>query len=189
VVVLVDDAAEEAFAADVDAVGGRGDGRPTGPGQRRLLLERLVRPMLVVVGGVGVQHGPQMAWPSDQDPVGAFAPHGSHPAFGVGVCPRRLRRGLQYLDAGRGEDGVERGGELGVAVADQEPEVLRPLADVREQVPRLLGDPGPGGMGRDAEDVHTAGGDLEHEEPVQPLQKHRVDGEEVAGQDLGGLGS
>jgi hypothetical protein len=34
VVVLVDDAAEEAFAADVDAVGGRGGGGLMGPGQR-----------------------------------------------------------------------------------------------------------------------------------------------------------
>jgi hypothetical protein len=30
--ILVDDAAEEAFAADVDAVGGRGDGRLTAVG-------------------------------------------------------------------------------------------------------------------------------------------------------------
>jgi hypothetical protein len=36
VVILGDDAAEEAFAADVDAVGGRGDGRLTGRRQRRL---------------------------------------------------------------------------------------------------------------------------------------------------------
>jgi hypothetical protein len=60
VAVPVDDAAEEAFAADVNAV----DGRLTGPGQRRLLPERLVRPMLIVVGGGGVQDGPQRRSPA-----------------------------------------------------------------------------------------------------------------------------
>jgi len=53
VVVLIDDAAEDACAADVGVGGRRGGGR-FGPGRRWLLLEGLVRPMLVVVGGVGV---------------------------------------------------------------------------------------------------------------------------------------
>jgi len=44
-------------------------------------------------------------------------------------------------------------------------------------------------QGRDAEDMDPAGADLEHEEHIQALQEHCVDGEEVAGQEACGLGS
>jgi hypothetical protein len=38
-------------------------------------------------------------------------------------------------------------------------------------------------MGGDAEDVHAAGGVLDHEEDVQPAQADGVQMEQVAGQD------
>ena len=44
-----------------------------------------------------------------------------------------------------GEHGVERGGELAVPVADQEPEPVGVLAEVHEQVAGLLGDQSPVG--------------------------------------------
>ena len=51
------------------------------------------------------------------------------------------------------------------------------------QVAGLLGEPGAGGVGGDAEDVHAAGGVLDDEERVQPVQGDRVEVEQVAGQD------
>jgi hypothetical protein len=44
-------------------------------------------------------------------------------------------------------------------------------------------------MGGDAEDVHAAGGVLDHEEDVQPAQADGVQMEQVAGQDRVRLGA
>jgi hypothetical protein len=47
---------------------------------------------------------------------------------------------------------------------------------------RLLGDPFPGWVGRQAKDVAPAGGDLQHEQHVQALERDGLSMEEVAGQ-------
>ena len=39
-----------------------------------------------------------------------------------------------------------------------------------QQVAGLLGEPGAGGVGGDAEDVYAAGGVLDYEECIQPAQ-------------------
>ena len=52
----------------------------------------------------------------------------------------------------------------------------------------LLGDPFPGWVGRHAEDVDPAGGNLQHQQDVQALEQHGLSMEEVAGQDSLGLG-
>ena len=44
------------------------------------------------------------------------------------------------------------------------------LADVRQEVAGLLGSPGSGRMGGDAQDVHGAGLDLHHEQDIQALE-------------------
>ena len=69
-------------------------------------------------------------------------------------------------DIDRGEHGIEGGGELGVAVADEEPEAPIGLVEVHEQVAGLLGEPLPGGVGGDAQDMDAAGGVLDDEERV-----------------------
>ena len=66
------------------------------------------------------------------------------------VCGART--GLDDPDVDRGEDGVEGGGELGVAVTDEQPEALTGIVEVYEQVAGLLGEPLLGGVGRDAQD-------------------------------------
>ena len=78
--------------------------------------------------------------------------------------------------------------ELGVAVPDEEPEAAAGVVEVHEQVAGLLGQPGAGGMGGDAEDVHAAGGVLDDEERVQPAQGDGLEVEQVAGQDRVRLG-
>jgi hypothetical protein len=61
----------------------------------------------------------EVAAVADQQPVQAFGPNGADPAFGAGVRLLRPHRGADHPDAVGGEDVVEGGGELGVAVADQ----------------------------------------------------------------------
>jgi hypothetical protein len=62
------------------------------------------------------------------------------------------------------------------------------VAEVHEQVAGLLGGPGAGGVGGDAQDVHGPGVDLYHEQDVQALQEDGVNVQEVAREDPGGLG-
>ena len=100
-----------------------------------------------------------------------------------GVGPRCPHWCFDDADADRGEDGVKRGGELGVAVPDEEPELVPGVVEGHEQVAGLLGQPGAGGVGGDAEDVHAAGGVLDDEERIQPVQGDGVEVEQVAGQD------
>ena len=52
-----------------------------------------------------------------------------------------------------------------------------------QEVAGLLGQPGSGGVGGDAEDVHTADGVFDDEEDVQPAQADGVHVEQVAGED------
>jgi hypothetical protein len=51
-----------------------------------------------------------------------------------------------------GEDGVECGSELGVAVPDEEPEATAGVLEIHGEVAGLLGQPGAGGMRRDPDD-------------------------------------
>ena len=91
--------------------------------------------------------------------------------------------GAKEADVGAGEDGVEGGGELAVPVADQEPELVGPVAEVHQQVAGLLGDPVPGGVGSNPGEVHAATVVLDHEEDVEAAQEDGVDVGEVDGED------
>jgi hypothetical protein len=53
-----------------------------------------------------------MVFAEDQDAVGEFSSGGADEAFGVAVRSRASRWDLHGLDAGAGENDVERGGEL-----------------------------------------------------------------------------
>ena len=61
----------------------------------------------------------------------------------------------------------------------------RPVSSLKAhpQVAGLLGQPGAGGMGGDPEDVHPAGGVLDDDERVEPVQRDGVQVEQVAGED------
>jgi hypothetical protein len=95
------------------------------------------------------------------------------------VRPRRPRRSPDHVDTFGGEHRVERPGVHGVPVPDEEPARSTSVAEVRRQVAGLLGGPGGGRVGGNAEDVDAAGSDLHDEQHVQTAQRHRVDVEEV----------
>jgi hypothetical protein len=59
---------------------------------------------------------------------------GADKALAGRVLARSLDGGPQDRGAGGLEDGVERGREVGAAVADQEPEVLEPLVESQGQI-------------------------------------------------------
>ena len=99
---------------------------------------------------------------------------GEHEPFRVGVRAGASGRDLHGLDTGAGQDRVEGAGELPGTVADQEPEVGGAVAEVHQEVPDLLGGPGPVWVRGHAEDVLIAGANLDHEEAVQALQGHRA---------------
>ena len=133
------------------------------------------------------QHHCGMAPVDDQEAVEEFAADRPDEALGDRVGSRCPHRCLDDLDVDGGEDGVEGGGELGVAVADEEQKAAVGVVEVHEQVAGLLGELGAGGVCGDAEDVHAAGGVLDDEEHVEPVQGDRLDVEQVAGENAIGL--
>ena len=133
------------------------------------------------------QHDVEVSGSGDQEVVEAFPAQGADEAFRDRIRPRCSYRGADDADIGASEDGVERGGELAVPVADQEPELVGAVAEVHEQVAGLLGDPGLGGVGGDPGEVHAATAVLDHDEDVEAAQKHGVDVGEIDREDRAGL--
>ena len=70
-----------------------------------------------------------MCLAEDQHAVEDLAAQGADKALAGRVHARSLSRGPQYPGASGLEDGVERGGEVRSAVAEQEPDALEPLAE------------------------------------------------------------
>ena len=120
----------------------------------------------------------------DQDPVEALLADRLHHALCVGVRDGRADRREDDADTVGLEHGVEGGRELGVAVADQDPDALEDVVD--GQVPGLLGDPAAVRVGGGAGEVDAAAGVFDEEQDGEAAQD-RVDGEEVAGADVVGL--
>jgi hypothetical protein len=92
----------------------------------------------------------------------------------LGACT-----GVRMISApGRAPHVIERPGELGVPVADEERErgglVIKDGGDVTS----LLGNPPPSRMSSDARQVHPSAGELDEEQDVHSPQEDRVDGEE-----------
>jgi hypothetical protein len=56
--------------------------------------------------------------------------------------------------------------EPAVPVADQEPELLSPVAEIHEQIAGLLSHPSAGGLGSDPGQAHAAPGVLDHHQDV-----------------------
>ena len=102
---------------------------------------------------------------------------------------RGARTGVRRMRmASLAKTGIEDGGERGIAVPDHGPELSRVVAEVHQKIPRLLGDPGATGVGRDAEQVDAAGA-CSTTNSTQSRCSSRVPGaEEVGGQNALGSG-
>src|SRR2546423_10098285 len=80
------------------------------------------------------KHGGGMPVDDDQDAVEEYAADVADEALGDRVGPRCAHRRPDDPDVDGGEDRVEGGGELGVAVADEEPEAPPGVVDVHAEV-------------------------------------------------------
>ena len=107
-------------------------------------MQRSVRPVGVVVLDIVAQHYVEVAWSGDQDAVEAFAAQRADEAFDDRVRAGCPDRGSDDPDVGTGEDRVERGGELAVPVADQEPNCSARVVELHQQHrhPAVPGRPG-----------------------------------------------
>ena len=108
---------------------------------RGALADGLVRPGSVVVLLILGQDGTQVHLAEDQYPVQEFAAQRADEPLTDRVHPRSLDSGAQDRGPGRLEDGVERGGEVGAAVADQESDVPELLVEIQRQIAGLLDRP------------------------------------------------
>ena len=135
-------------------------------------MQRSVRSVRVEVLDILAQHGGEVASSGDQDVVEAFSAQCPDEAFRDRVRPWSSGRGADDPDVDAGEDRVERGGELAVPVADQEPEPVGAIAEIHQQVTGLLGHPGTGRVGDDPSNVHAATLVLDHDENIEAAQKH-----------------
>lgn len=112
----------------------------------------------VVVAQVLAEHRFEVSAAEDQKMVQAVVSYGPHEALGEGVRPWRADGRLDGFDADRSQHRVERRGELGVSVADQEAEPPSRLFELPGEVATRPGSPMPrsgwhlrrGGAGPDA---------------------------------------
>jgi len=148
-----------------------------------------VRALLVVMTYVGAQDAFSVPTTDEKEVVETLATCSAHPALGVRVGPRGPHRGADDLDALGGEHLVEAGGELRIAITDEEPEGWTLFCQVAHQVPGDLGDPRAARVLRHAEEVDSSRAQLDHEKDVEPDEQGGVDAQEVRGQDAGRLGS
>jgi hypothetical protein len=111
--VVGDEAAEAVVSLDLADGGGRRWLRVTG----WLELERVVRPLRVVVRDKDAQDALEVAAGEDQQPVEAFGADGSDETFGDGVCLRCAHGHLDDPDAASAEHLIEGAAVLAVAVA------------------------------------------------------------------------
>ena len=128
-----------------------------------------------------------MAVANDEQPIEAFGANRSYPAFRVGVRPWRSDRCLDHADSLGAEHLVERSGELGVPVSDEELDGAPSFGQITDQVAGELGDEGAGRMLGDSEGMYLSRRQFDDEEHIELLERHSVYREEVGGQHAVGL--
>ena len=99
---------------------------------------------------VGAQDANKLLGTHDQQLIKTLPTDRADPALGDRVGVRRLHRCADDLDTGRAPHIIERPRELGVPIADQEPEPSGLIAKDGDEVAGLLGNPQAGGMVSDA---------------------------------------
>jgi hypothetical protein len=147
---------------------------------RRKKVEGAMRSVFVVVAAVDAEDVLEVAASEDEDPVEAVGAERAYPAFGVGVRVWRLDRRADHPDAFAAEDVVEGVAELGVSVMDEKPK-RRLLAELHDEVARLLRHPAPVRVRRAGDVLDPPGRERDEEQHVDPLQERRLDREEIAG--------
>jgi len=133
-------------------------------------------PVSVVVGGIALQDGLEMAAPEDEGAIQALTAQRSHEPFRERVRSRCPDRGADDLDAFGGEHLVDAACVFRVAVPDEETEGERLPVD--NEIARLLGHPEVVGIEGDPGEVHATGLDLDEEQNEEASEEHGIDGDE-----------
>src|SRR4029450_3020118 len=128
-----------------------------------------------------------MSASENENAIEAVAADGAHPALSERVRVRCLHRIPNHLDPLRAEDLVESVAELPIAIMDQQLEAALLLAQLHDGVASLLGDPGAVGVGCTGDELEPAGREGDEEEHIDPLQRERLDCEEITGERAGSL--
>src|ERR1039458_1299712 len=184
--VLVDDATEHVLASnDAERRGSRGH---CADRCGHIEPEAAVRPVLVIVPDVVAKDCFEVVAAENERPVETLFSDGPYPPLRDRVRTRRSHRCLDHLDTFGDEHLVEAGGELRVAVSDQEPERPSVLGEISGEVPGNLGDKGGGRMIGETEDVDYAALELDDEQHIELGETDRVHDEEVGSHDALGLG-
>jgi hypothetical protein len=125
------------------------------------LCQRSVGPRCVEMVQVDPEDPAQVAFVDDQDSVEQLPVQRSDHAFADRVRSRRPRWTGQDPNAVRGEDRIERPGEPGISIAEQELHGGGTVAEVHQQVAGGLSGPRTGRVRRHPEKVRPAGTMLE----------------------------
>jgi len=182
--VLVDQAAEPVCSLNSDHAGELPKGRV---GDWDLKVDPAVRSLAVVMLDELLQRHLQVPLARNEHPVEALGPGCSNKPFGERVRPRRPHGCLDDPGGDRLHHFVEGTDELGVPVADQEPDGSALVLEGGRQVPGLLGDPTADRVGSHAGQEHLPALEVDEEQHVEPSQGDRVDVEEVACKSACGL--
>ena len=108
---------------------------------RGALSEGAVWSVRVVMLDVLAEDCLEVTASEDERPVEAVAPHGADPPLADRFGPGCLDWGLDYPGALGGEDGVEGGGELRVAISDEELDGICLLGELHRDVAGTLSHP------------------------------------------------
>src|ERR1019366_2897233 len=163
--ILVDEPTEHVVASNVaERRGSRGHFADR---CRHLESKATVRAMLVVMSDVVAKDCFEVVTAENERPVEALFSYGPYPPFRDRVRARRSDGRPDHLDAFGDEHLVEAGGELRVAISDQEPERPSVLGEISCEVAGNLGDEGPGRMIGDPEDVHDSTLELDDEQRIE----------------------
>src|SRR5262249_2424505 len=123
----------------------------------------------------------------DEEPVETLRPYRPDPALRVSVGSGGSRGRAENLHGLAPEHLIKRPGELTVPVPYQESHRASGLGALPSEIPRLLADPNTCGARRQTPEFPPPGPHFDEEEHVERLEPHRLDRQEVAGQDARGL--
>ncbi len=117
-------------------------------GGRLFEVDAPVGAFVVIVRDELPQDAFGMAFTANKHPVQAFGPRCEHEPFGKSICFWRSEGCFDNFGAYRCHHLVKGPDELCIPVTDKEAERSSLVLPVGDQVPGLLGDPGPDGVSR-----------------------------------------
>ena len=110
------------------------------------IVERLMRPVVVVMVQVFFDQMPKMVLAEDEEVIEAFDLERLQPALHERVHVGGARTRPHHFDIFRLKNRVEANRELCVVVADQVSRLVSFIVEVHREIPSLLGHPGPFGL-------------------------------------------